>query len=254
MTTPATTPAATRTRCGNPISRNGIRRTIRSWVRLRRCPRPFRSPDRTSTTSGHTCGRTLRPYAPGSRWSRTRCSVTTPHWPATWRMSRTSVGARCPGTKRRRLSGADHRLGAFGRFPEIDRLGDARRVERQHDLAAQAGRCVRRVQDLLHDAPGLAVGDRRLLAPHAAREVSRLLGEAIVPMLLEHGIGPALGRRRLFDGVAEPHLRVRRERVAHQYVGVGLPLVAEHLDAVVHPAGPVPAALDHPDGAAAEFD
>src|SRR3989442_13858917 len=44
-------------------------------------------------------------------------------------------------------------------------------------------------------------------------------------------------------------LPICRERVAHEQVGVGLSLVAEHLDRVVHAAGPVPAALDHSDGA-----
>src|SRR2546430_12595770 len=53
-----------------------------------------------------------------------------------------------------------------------------------------------------------------------------------------------LFRSRLFDGVAEPHVRIRRERVPHEQVGVGLTLVAEHLDAIVHPAGPVPAVLE----------
>src|SRR5207249_5201714 len=107
------------------------------------------------------------------------------------------------------------------------------RAERQHDLAAQSSRRVRGIEDLLHHASGLAVGDRRLLAAHTPREVPHLLGEAVVPMLLGHGIRPAPGRGRLFDRVAEPHLRVRRERVAHEQVGVGLPLVAEYLDAVV---------------------
>jgi len=49
----------------------------------------------------------VRTRKPGSR---TWCSVTTRHWPATWRMSRTSGGARCPGTRRRRPSRAELRL------------------------------------------------------------------------------------------------------------------------------------------------
>src|SRR5437016_12876541 len=47
---------------------------------------------------------------------------------------------------------------------------------------------------------------------------------------------------------------MRWERVPHEHVGVGLPLVAEHLDAVVHTARPVPAALDHPHGTVLELD
>src|SRR5207302_9458444 len=47
---------------------------------------------------------------------------------------------------------------------------------------------------------------------------------------------------------------VGRERVAHEEIGVGLALVAEHLDAVVHPAGAVPAALNDADGAGRELE
>src|SRR5437867_7828455 len=101
---------------------------------------------------------------------------------------------------------SERRLSAFRRLPEVDRLLDAFRAEGQHDRSAQSGRRVRSIQDLLHHASRLAVGDRRLLAPHTAREVPHLLTETIVPMLLEHGIRPAHTRRGLFDGVAEPRL------------------------------------------------
>ena len=73
-------------------------------------------------------------------------------------------------------------------------------------------------------------------------------------MLLEHGIRPALRRRRLFDGVAESDFGIGRQRVAHQQIGIRLPFVAEHFDAVVHAAGPIPAALDHADRSGREFN
>ena len=84
--------------------------------------------------------------------------------------------------------------------------------------------------------------------------MTHFLGKAVVPVLLEYWIRPAPRRCRLFDGVAEPHVRIRRERVPHEQVGVGLTLVAEHLDAIVHPAGPVPAVLDHADRAVLELE
>src|SRR5437879_11233397 len=96
--------------------------------------------------------------------------------------------------------------GAFGRLPKVDRLGDALGAEGQRDLSPQSGRRVGGAESLLHHASGFPVGDRRLLTAHAPREVPHLLGEAVVPVLLEHGIGPALGAGRLFDGVAEANL------------------------------------------------
>src|SRR5207244_1374351 len=62
-----------------------------------------------------------------------------------------------------------HGPGQGGRLPEIDRLRDAFGAERQGDLAAEPGGRVRGVQHLLHHTPGLAVGDRRLLAVPPAR-------------------------------------------------------------------------------------
>src|SRR5207253_5844754 len=84
--------------------------------------------------------------------------------------------------------------------------------------------------------------------------MTHLLGETIIPVLLEYRIRPTLGRRCFFYGVAEPDLRVSRERVTHQHVGVGLSLVAENLNAVIHSTRTVPAVLDHADGAVLELD
>src|SRR5439155_25699834 len=66
-------------------------------------------------------------------------------------------------------------------------------TRRSSDL--QSGRRVGGAESLLHHASGFPVGDRRLRTAHAPREVPHLLGEAVVPVLLEHGIGPALDRK-----------------------------------------------------------
>ncbi len=72
-------------------------------------------------------------------------------------------------------------------------------------------------------------------------------------MLFELRVGPALGRGCFFDRVAEADVRVGRERVPHQHVGVRLALIAEDLNAVVHAPRAIPAAFDHADGASLEL-
>src|SRR6267378_4298516 len=89
-------------------------------------------------------------------------------------------------------------LGALGRLPEVNGLRDALRAERQHDLAPLSRRRVRGVEHFLHHAACLAVRDRHLLAADAASEVPHLLREAVVPVLFEHRVGPALGRGCFF--------------------------------------------------------
>src|SRR5204862_132515 len=81
-----------------------------------------------------------------------------------------------------------------------------RDTARARNSESRSRRRVGGAESLLHHASGFPVGDRRLRTAHAPREVPHLLGEAVVPVLLEHGIGPALGAGRLFDGVAEAHL------------------------------------------------
>src|SRR2546423_3659687 len=145
-------------------------------------------------------------------------------------------------------------LGALGRLPEVNGLRDARRTEGQRDLAALSRGRIRGVEDFQHHSPRLAVRDRCFLAAYAAGEVPHLLREAVIPVFLEHRVGPSLGGRRLLDGIAESDLGIGRERVAHEDVGVGLALVAEDLDAVVHAARAIPAAFDHPHCAVIELD
>src|SRR6266705_2492447 len=100
------------------------------------------------------------------------------------------------------------RSGSFVRLPpEVYGLRDALRSERQNDLASLPRRGVRGVEHFLHHAPRLAVGDRRLLAPDTAGEVPHLLREAVIPVLFEHRIGPALGRGCFFDRVTEADVR-----------------------------------------------
>src|SRR5206468_1941475 len=135
----------------------------------------------------------------------------------------------------------------LGFLPEIDWLGDSFRTKRHRDLLTESSRRVSRVENFLYHAAGFSIGDRRLLAADAAREVSHLLRESVIPVLLEYWIRPSLRRPGFLDSVSESDFRVGRKRVAHQHVGIGLALVAEHLDAVVHPAGAIPAALHHPD-------
>src|SRR6059058_5164599 len=129
-------------------------------------------------------------------------------------------------------------------LPQVYWLGDAFRYERHHDLASEAGRGVRGVENFLHETSGATIGDWRLPSPNASREMPHLLREAIVPVLLEHGVRPPSCGRRLLDGVAKADLGVRWQRVAHEHVGIRLSLFAEHFDAVVHPARAIPAVLD----------
>src|SRR5262245_48247768 len=139
-------------------------------------------------------------------------------------------------------------------LPQIDRFRDSLWPERECHLPAESRRGVRRVQHLLDDAAGFAIRDRCLFAPDAPCEMSHLLREPVIPVFFEYGIRPAFGGRRLFDGIPKADFGIGRERIAHQHVGVGLALVPEHLDAVVHAAGPVPAVLDNARGAVVEFD
>ena len=87
-------------------------------------------------------------------------------------------------------------------FPQVDRFLDHRRGIRPVDLAPFARGLVGSVHDLQHFAAVFAGFHAGVLAQHAVDEVLHLLREAVVPDLLEHGEGVALGRPGLFDGVA----------------------------------------------------
>src|SRR5204862_5763604 len=201
MATPATTPAASPARCGRPTSRSGTWRTIRSWARPP-CPRRSHSAGPTSTTSDLTCGRSSRPCAPGSRWSRMWCSVTTRRWPATWRMSRTSGRAPCRGTTRRRLSAVDRGLvlrRLTGRNAQVSPVGATQGLGHIDDLTYVVAR--------VRDGALQRRGDGVRLAPDGHGPLEIGVGEvaegreqdppAIVPLGLElrarHGAGKEFG-------------------------------------------------------------
>jgi len=97
--TPATTPAATRTRCESLSRGKWHQENDPKLARRPRCPETisFTGPDFDDVQAAPVDvlrGRT-HPEAGGRGRG---VPVTTRHWPATWRMSRTSGGARCPGT------------------------------------------------------------------------------------------------------------------------------------------------------------
>src|SRR5262249_35618098 len=131
--------------------------------------------------------------------------------------------------------------------PEVDGLVHLPRRVRPIDAPPRPRRLVGGVDDLEHLPAVLARLDRRLLAPHAAGEGGQLLGEAVVPDLLEHGEREALRRRRLLDGVAVARLAVGQERAAAQQVGAGEAARAVDFAAVIDAALLGPAVLGQAD-------
>src|SRR5262249_51715557 len=101
--------------------------------------------------------------------------------------------------------------------------------------------------NLQHVAAVFAGLDRRRVALDAADEMRHLLGEAVVPDLLEHGKRVALGRAGLFDGVAVALLAVGQERAAAEEIGAGEAGGAVNLAAVVDAARLGPAILRNAD-------
>src|SRR5207249_8223412 len=186
----------------------------RSWVRRRRCPRRSLSADLTSTTSGHICGRSSKRRGPGSRWSRTWCSATTRRSPATWRMSRTSERAPCPGTRRRRRSKGVEPRGLTGRNAQVAPVGASQGFCHIDDLAHVVARVRERAMQRLGDCVRLAPDGHRPPEIHVA-DVSEGREQhlpAILPLGLERSEEHTSELQSRFDLVCRLLLEKKKKK------------------------------------------